>query len=341
MVFVKVRETYDLHTLPGKMSVLAIHTPKPEIIIKNYPGLLMQCKAYRPVSADVTCACASMLPADPLQVGTDVGDVAPEDLFNPILYKAISNLGMSQIEARIHHFVNGESNLDIDGSSVAGQMDGVDGNANTDDFSIYYGLLADTNSWKHANPQAGFSMRALRPLVTEMLYSVADQRKSSSGPDGSAANFVYPTNDGSAEVGTVSVFKGHSRPMPFLNCTVYNGNTTLQPGFVTGTDDVATQINNAENVVPAPQIVCGCVIIPPSRLHKLYYRMVVEWTLEFSAIRSLVEITNWTGVKNFGLSTYWRSYNYSEAAKAAGLEKTVLQNDVSMASANIDINKVM
>ena len=105
MVVVKVRETYDLHTTQNKMTVIAIHTPKPDIIKRNYPGLLMQCKMYRPVSADVRVACASVLHLDPLGVGTSPGDVAPEDVFNPILYKAMSNKGMSQLEARINGMV--------------------------------------------------------------------------------------------------------------------------------------------------------------------------------------------------------------------------------------------
>lgn len=77
MVFVKVRETYDLHTLQDKMTVIGIHTPGSTIIKQNYPGLLMQCKGYRPVSCDVKLACASMLPLDPQGIGLEEGDVAP------------------------------------------------------------------------------------------------------------------------------------------------------------------------------------------------------------------------------------------------------------------------
>lgn len=342
MVFVKLRETYDLDTITGKMSVLAIHTPHPEIIIKNYPGLLMQCKAYRPVSCDVRCACASMLPADPLQVGVETGDIAPEDMFNPILYKATSNFGMSQIEARINHFVNGETGLTVDGESLAGKNTGVTDGA--DDFDLYYGFLSDTHQWRHANPQSGFQMSNLHPIVYEMLYSVGDNMRSNpsstngTSTDGNiaaAAGFAYPDANGDVQASNVRVFKGNSKPMPWLNTTVYNGNTGLKPGFT------MDYIVNAENVVPAPQIVVGAVIIPPSRLHKLYYRMVVEWTLEFSSIRSMQEITNWAGLQEFGVTQHTQTYSYSQTSKALGVESTNLTNDVSMASANVDIKKVM
>lgn len=338
MVFVKVRETYDLHTITGKMSVLAIHTPKPEIIIKNYPGLLMQCKAYRPVSCNVRCACASMLPADPLQVGVATGDVAPEDMFNPILYKATSNFGMSQIEARINHFVNGESGTSISGDSVTGRQDGVI-SSDADDFDLYYGFLSDVHQWKHANPQSGFEMRNLKPLVSEILVAPGDNPAvnppTTTGGLTAGMGFEYPADNGSAVYSNARWFKGSSKPMPWINCTVYNGNTGLEPGFT------VTSLVNAENVVPAPQIVVGAVIVPPSRLHELYYRMVVEWSIEFSGIRSLSEITNWAGLKELGQSTHLKTYDYSNTSKALGVDETNLKNDVSMASANVDINKVM
>ena len=127
MVFVKVRETYDLHTVRNKMSVIAIHTPKPQILKNNFPGLLMQCKSYRPFSCDVRLACASVLPVDPQGVGLSEGDVAPEDMFNPILYSAMSNFGMSQLEARINLMTASPSigGADIDGDTAIVDVDSL------------------------------------------------------------------------------------------------------------------------------------------------------------------------------------------------------------------------
>lgn len=339
MVLVKVRETYDLCTVQDKMTVIAIHTPKTDIIKKNYPGLLMQCKAYRPVSADVRLACASLEPLDPLQIGTEVGSISPEDAFNPILYKAMSNFGMSQLEARINALSNG-SNVDVDGSTAAVDTQHVSNVS--DEFPIYYGLLSDTNNWRHASPQAGLTMSDLRPLVWEMVYNVGDNVSTISssankfeaiGPDG---NII---GAGSATT-TVRAIRGGSKPMPFINTTSYSASSSVSgsvqnPGFNIGA-------NFAEVDVPYLNVVVGAIIVPPSRLHQLFYRMVVEWTLEFSAIRSIQEVTDWSGLAVFGNATHYQNYNYSETKKVlTGTDETILENDSCMVSANVDIKKVM
>lgn len=330
MVFVKVRETYDLATKSGKMTTLCIHTPKADIIKKSYPGLLLQCRAYRPVSCDVVCACASVQAADPLQVGVTAGDIAPEDLFNPILYKPMGNFGMSQLEARINYFLNGETGLTVDGETVAGRDDVSN---LSDEFDLYYGLLSDTHSWRHANPQAGFQMRGLRPMVYEMLHSVGDVSASSIASSSSAAgNFRYPVPDGSYGSAPDRIVKGNAKPLPMMNTTIYNAGETM-PGF--------TGVVNAETDIPAPQIVVGAVIVPPSRLHELYFRMVVEWTLEFSMVRQIADITSWGGLANLGQSTHYKNYDYSESKAAAGVDSSTLTSDNGMVAANVEIKKVM
>lgn len=344
MVFVKVRETYDLHTTKNKMTVIGIHTPKPDIIKRNYPGLLMQCKAYRPVSADVRVACASMLPLDPQGVGTAEGDVAPEDVFNPILYKAISNKGMSQLEARINMMAHAPTTMlaDVDGQTATVDVDSVTNQA--DEFNLYYGLLANTHDWKHANPQAGLSMTNLRPLVYEVLYNVGDQML---GADGVAdpTHYSAPGSDGDRVNASVQGILGSARPMPFINCTSYTyvASTKSSPAILPGFPDVGSLMPyNAETDVPWINVVCGAIIVPPSRLHELFYRMVVEWTIEFSGIRPLSEIADWAGIARIGSGTHYQNYSYSSAKQAiTGSDETILNNDSCMVSANVDVNKVM
>lgn len=333
MVFVKVRETYDLHTTKNKMTVIAIHTPKPEIIKRNYPGLLMQCKAYRPVSADVRVACASLMPLDVQSVGTAPGDVAPEDVFNPILYKAMSNFGMSQLEARITSMSNDPvgSGVDVDGNTAMVDVDSV--TSLSDEFALYYGLLSETNNWKHASPQSGLEMKDLRPLVWEMVYNVGDNAL------GIADHYAAPIADGTAGSGgfVAKAIRGGSKPMPFINCTYYTG-SGVKPGF---SDNDAVPAN-VETGVPWINVVCGAIIIPPSRLHELFYRMVVEWTIEFSQIRSLVEIASFSGIGNIGSFTHWQNYNYESTKEAiTGSSETLLDNDSCMVASNVDVEKVM
>lgn len=306
MVFVKVRETYDLHTVQNKMSIIGIHTPKADIIKRNYPGLLMQCRAYRPVFCDVRMACASMEPLTPLGVGTGDGEVAPEDVFNPILYKAMGNLGMSQIEQYIN---SNESSFTARGDSVDANNSGLRDN----DFDLYYGFLANTNMWRHANPQAGFEMRGLRPLVYEKLYSTGDNAVSLD--DGDVATIPPAGGAGTPNRVAVEAFRGNAKAMPFINCTVPElDDTTGQPitafaGFpqAGGTG----QPLNSMVGVPAPKIFCGLIIIPPSRQHSLFYRLVCEWTLEFSSIRPISEISSYYGVSVVGSLQHVMDYSFS------------------------------
>lgn len=339
MVSVKVRETYDLHTTRGKMTVIGIHTPRPDIIKKNYPGLLMQCRCYRPVSADVKIACASVLPLDPQGVGLAEGDVAPEDIFNPILYKAMSNKGMSQLEAKINGTVLG---LDVDGSSASVDVDST--TQYPDEFPIYYGLLSNTHEWKHANPQAGLSMKGLRPLVYEMVYNVGDARTqhiASSNPAGAG----FPSNENFGNKSAIPYYGiiGKAKEFPWLNCTSYsyvNDGQTSPSGF--SSSGFPNGMGNSEIDVPDLKVYCGCIIIPPSRLHELFYRMVVEWTVEFSGIRPMSEIVNWYDLNAFGDSVHYQNYSYSATKEAlTGDSESVMDSDACMVSANVDVTKVM
>lgn len=315
MVFVKVRETYDLHTLQDKMSVIAVHTPGPNIIRRNYPGLLLQCRSYRPVSCDVKMACASMLPLDPLGVGTTEGQVAPEDMFNPILYKAVSNFSMSQIE----EYITAKSEVHDSGFSARGDsLDASNDGITSDDFALYYGLLSMTHEWKHANPQSGLEMFNLRPFVYEMNYSLHAMTVKGTGYNsGETDSFETALTPTGYTTRSAQHFMGKAKPMPWLPTTtefVPSGTTAITAiasGFPnTGTDP--TPSNNKVGV-PAPRIFCGIICIPPSRLHQLFYRLVCEWTLEFSGIRPLAEVTSFAGLQTLGNATHFIDYDFGES----------------------------
>lgn len=323
MVFVKVRETYDLHTLTDKISLIGIHTPSAGIIKRNYPGLLMQCKAYRPVKADVELACASMLPLDPNGVGVDSGQVSPEDVFNPILYKAISNFGMSQIE----QFVNAGGNFTILGAGLDAGNDGI----TSDDFATYYGLLAQTHEWKHANPQSGLSMRGLKPLVYETYQTIGDN-----GATGATNPMLSVKGDdtvSTGQVGNIAVqtFRGRAHEMPMLNCTVPTASSGSVVASYAGFGSFGA---NGQIDVPAPKVFCGLIVVPPSRRVSLYYRLVCEWTLEFSMIRPLGDITTWAGLQTLGNTTHYSDYSYDSKE----LNETTSMVDTSEGS---EIHKIM
>lgn len=338
MVIVKVRETYDLHTVKNKMSVIGVHTPGSKILKRNYPGLLMQCKAWRPVSCDVRLACASMMPLDPQGVGLENGDVAPEDLFNPILYKTVSNVSMSQIEAYINR-TNTPGTWEAQGDSLDANYNGL----TSDDFGIYYGLLANTHDWKHANPQAGLEMRDVYPLVYENLNTIGQVgvlTNSTMTEQGAVSDIAYGINpDGSRSSMLSYTFRGNAKRMPFINTTTFipsvADNTVIDgavPGFNSSSYDIPT---NRQVGVPSPKVYCALLCIPPSRLHQLFYRMVVEWRIEFSGIRPLSEITSFGGLEAVGNAQHVMSYSYVDSKLLTS------ETDLVDTSAETGITKVM
>lgn len=321
MVTVSVSETYDLKTTPNAMSVLCVHTPDARILKNSYPGLHMNYRFFRFDSCDVKIACASMLPADPLQVGTDSGDIAPEDLFNPILYKAVSTEGMSNLEKRLTAMMNGDiGGNDIDGQSLDGSTSFF-ANGGTD-FQRYYALLSNPQGWKMANPQAGLRMDGLYPLVYETWSNI-----------GGPAEYPAVDTDGVEQPTpgqmTVKSFRGSAHRMPRLPTTVYSG----KPGVGAGLSGLVAG-NSQADLPTVPTVPVACIIMPPSRLHSLYYRMVIRWNVTYSEVRPLSDIADFEGLAYISTTTYGSDYTFAKG-------EDVKTTDMIDASGIDSISKVM
>lgn len=332
MVFVKVSETYDLSTQTNKMALIGVHTPKTDLVRKTYPGLAMNTKFWRIDHQNVVIACASMQPADPLQVGVEAGDIAPEDLFNPILYKAVTNDSMSMIEARMHDLgmdaattINGNQ-ADVDNANVAGVAD---------EFPVYYALLSNRDGFATSNPQQGVVMKDLKPLVFSMNYS--------SGAFGTGSNYqdiIAPRAAGGQQVTSqlLTGFRAGAKPMPRLPTSyvtgAYPGNTTVGSHVqYNGMGDGLP--GNSQIKMPEVQpIYTACIIIPPSRLHKLYYRMQIETVIEFSEVRPIQDIVNFFDLQH----DYYPEVYYTDYDLPA---KSMQFLNSTVDTANADIKQVM
>nr|QWB14904.1 capsid protein [Cressdnaviricota sp.] len=222
------------------------------------------------VSCDIAVACASMLPADPLQVGTDTGDIAPQDLFNPILYKACTNDSFNTVVNRIYSM----SDVD-DGASLA-----TPGTVGNDPWSgtinnssdIYYSLLSE-DGWKKAMPQSGFAMKGIRPLVYPILSTYGNTRITAPSVNVPGVNVVG--SDGVDSLSNVNQqFRGPAQPMPSVPTTVFRNTQNV-------TDDHPFDVFTMNNP-GIPKTFVACIVTPPSVLHVLYYRLRITWTLEFS-----------------------------------------------------------
>lgn len=334
MVMVKVSETYDLSTKVNKMGLVGIHTPRGTLIDRLWGGLTLQCKKFRFVSCDVAMACASMLPADPLQVGVEAGSIAPQDLFNPILYKAVSNDSMSNILSYLQSMVGGSgADAALNKGSIVDVNDTVFSSNNAtegvvDQFEMYYSLLADTDNWRHAMPQAGLEMRGLYPLVYQVVntYGTAN---AINDPDRAGQTIIaddltgIPAPDAYQSTSPrVSIaphtLRGPSMRMPAIDTTFFvkpDGEEVIN-GLVEPVPPSAGFNYVGSNVGSVPACYVGLIVLPPAKLNQLYYRLKVTWTIEFSGLRSLNEITTWESMGAMGSTSYGTDYDAQSASMA-------------------------
>lgn len=327
MVFVRVSETYDLSTKVDKMGIVGIHTPNNDLITRQWKGLFMNYGKFRFVSCDVAMACASILPADPLQVGVEAGSIAPQDMFNPVLYKAVSNDSMNTFLQFLYGYdINGGSNVvALDKGSVIDVHDTnfVNSNANVDQFKMYYGILSNSDGFKKAMPQSGLQMKGLYPLVFERLSNVGY-----TGVDVGDSGIV-PTIYDSGNRPTIGSYarsiRGNSKRMPAVPTTYF---------VVSNSDaNLDGNISHTMDANKLPPCYVGLIILPPAKLNQLYYRLKVTWTVEFSGVRALSDITSWAGMAYIGDVAYGTDY----VEQSSTMSATTAMVDTDGA----DIQKIM
>lgn len=342
MVMVRVSETYDLSTKVGRLGLVGIHTPTGTLVSKLWGGLAVQHKKFRFVSCDVAMACASMLPADPLQIGVEAGAIAPQDMFNPILYRAVSNESMTTLQGFLQ---SGLSRATMSKNSVEDVNDVIFGDQSNpsgqyDQFEMYYALLSDSDGWRKAMPQAGLEMRDLFPLVYQVVSNYGTNNVDSTGkfPTTLGAVPVYDKTGSVQNAISPIQFRGPSMRMPAIDTSFVGGMSAL--GTAIGvqlpsseTSDTNTLVTSGDNTVGVPPCYVAMIVLPPAKLNQLYYRLKVTWTIEFSGLRSLNDVSNWGNLASVGAVAYGTDYAEQSASMAS------ITNMVDTDGA--DVNKIM
>lgn len=300
MVTVRVTQTYDLSTAVNKMGILGIHTPPENLIRRLYGGFLLNYNKFKLEKCDLACACASVQPADPLQVGVQAGDIAPADMFNPILYRTCTNDSFNTIINRVYSYSTGQTvqNQSIVTAGTTGS-DAFPNLANQTD--VYYSLLAE-DGWRKAMPQTGFSMTNVVPLVYNVL-SQYGQTKPISVTTGSNISTVPVVDSGGNSVSYTNLqtfIKGNAQPMPALP-TGYGFNVD-----VSTSSDWGTAYRPNESLIPPTW--CGVIIMPPASLHILYFRISISWTISFFDPISTTEKYALSQLNNTGAMTHIAEY---------------------------------
>ena len=310
MTTVRITETYDLCTRIGKLGMIGIHTPSTGTIKALYPGLWDSHKFVRMRKCDITIACASMLPADPLQVGTEAGSIAPQDMFNPILYRAVTNESFDVIMGRLNAMVSSPTNAS--GFSINSSPE-VFGTV-TDSQKAYYSLLSE-RGWRKSMPQAGLSMRGLVPLVYPLLTAFGNE----AGPLGlTQFSQAIPGTADSGEIASMA-----------YKSALIRGKPVRMPRFPTKCGDRATDVYSPVDTA-VPNAMVACIVMPPSKLHSLYYRLRVSWSVSFEHVRSTNEYGSLADIiSNAGV--LYNEYMPSQSSKDMEKDESmVATNDMDM-----------
>lgn len=268
-----VHQTFDLNTQVDKISVLGIRTPS-WTLLSRY----VEMKNWKKIKfnfANFKIACVSQLPVDPLGVGFEAGQVAPQELVNPMLFKTVTG---ESFDALLDVIYNGatsayDSGWSPDSVTLTEQkIAGFTPDSTLSPVQIYYRLLGD-DSFRQAHPQIGLEAHHLVPFVREVLttrpivggdiynrpYAIQDI-----GPTGAPA---FNASTGSMSMETFSpvnnqILSGVARPMPAF--------------------DICGTIKDNGQYVSWPTQVCAVLVMPPAIQKTLYYRCIVSWNITLS-----------------------------------------------------------
>lgn len=314
MPVVKMTEMYDMKTSTGKVGVIGVHTPNSQIISKRWQGLFINYKYFRVLSCNIRVACASLLPADPLQVGVEAGSVAPQDMMNPILYRAVSNDSWNFMVGRLYGSSDETNSVKYVLANPASSA--TAGGAE----NAYYAMLGESG-WKKALPQSGFSMNGLKPLVhsvvntygnLDTIYGMTAEDLNTHPYANSGTSVAYNSTEG-------QVLRGKAFPYPRIACTRPDtGNNNVAPNW---------QINDIAKTYVA------CIVLPPGKLTEFYFRLIVDWYIEFSGITSLTDKLNYNQLAGQGSLYYATNYTFPSASKISDL---VTENEAVTEESTVD-----
>lgn len=166
-VMASYQEVIDVSTVPGKVGVFGFHTPDTLKPVQMLEGFYKQFRQFKYLGATVKVQPAATLPADPLSVSYEAGEVAtdPRDLLNPIMVKGCHGETMNNA-------------LDVifkDNPALGDSFDRVQYDFDTDapipaqiGDGMYYSALSDPSFRKYGVLQP-FSMNNLHPLVHKIV----------------------------------------------------------------------------------------------------------------------------------------------------------------------------
>lgn len=167
-VMASYQEVIDVSTVPGKVGIFGVHTPDTIKPIKMLEGFYRQFRQMKYIGCTVKVQPAATLPADPLSVSYEAGEVAtdPRDLLNPIMVKGCHGETMNNaldviFKDNAQSLGTSIDRYEYDWEQVGDVPVGIgDG--------MYYSALSDPSFRKYSVLQP-FGLNGLHPLVHKVV----------------------------------------------------------------------------------------------------------------------------------------------------------------------------
>nr|QCC72690.1 capsid protein [Cressdnaviricota sp.] len=307
----KFQEIYDMGTVSGRTTILGIHTPQGVHVQNLLGGFFRQFRKFRYCGCSVTMVPAAQLPADPLQVSFEAGEltVDPRDLLNPILFHGCHGESLNEI---LNNYI---SNADMTNTSSV--IESRPTLAETE--AGYYSALSDP-SFRKFGIQSGAKVN-LKPMVHPLVLtnplvpseSKTTLKRTISGQQGATAVLGELTgNIRDMDNNTDQVFYGGiQNPVPLAPLVNHEGlefaygitpqmfsnglrplgwlpTTTFPPAPKVGENKVGTGTGSTYEVTEytigptiLPKLFMGFFMLPPSYTQEMYFRLIITHYFEF------------------------------------------------------------
>jgi hypothetical protein len=290
------QEILDVNTVKGNVTVIGIHTPTGNTPVRRLSGFFSQFRKFRYKGCSVQVVPAATLPADPLQVGFEAGEntIDMRDMLNPILFHGTH--GESLQIAWNNIFVNPNRYDSYPNPNYNGYIEGAAFDATDLEFgnttlstieTQYYQAITD-RSWRKFGIQSTFKLPFMSPRVwkASTIYPILQNGGLEEGSMNTGPNYA----GGTLPLG--SIFdsgngKGLSQEIDeaqhVLDQKWMSSGTTPLGWLPTVT---FPNVKSSTQVTPAPatvlpKIFMGILVLPPSYLQELYFRVIVTHYYEF------------------------------------------------------------
>lgn len=287
------QEILDVNTVKGNVTIIGIHTPTGNTPVRRLSGFFSQFRKFRYKGCSVQVVPAATLPADPLQVGFEAGEntIDMRDMLNPILFHGTHG---ESLQIAWNNIFYNHDRFNGDGTHGNGYIVGA--GMDVDDVAFadvgnslvetqYYQAITD-RTWRKFGIQSAFKLPFMSPRVWK-------------------AATVYPIlGNGYADIGNMNTgpnYAGGTIPLGsiFDSSNSYgltqkvgsDGDVLDQHWMSSGTTPLGwlptvtfPNVGNTISTAPAtvlPKIFMGVLVLPPSYLQELYFRVIVTHYYEF------------------------------------------------------------